>query len=125
MTTTGTPHGFAGDLFAPLGEWTKRAACKSSDPALFDVLGENESADDAVRRLRTATPLCADCPVRALCAAEAAENDHSGVWGGVWLRGYQGARPVDLVAKWGDTDFWWRFRRELRQNIARRVGGAA
>lgn len=115
-------RGFAADLFAPLGEWGRDAACRDAEPTLFDTVPRTESADDTVRRLRLATSVCAGCPVRAQCEAEARDNDLTGVWGGVLFGGYQGAPELNLVGHAHDSEWWYELRRRRRE--AKRVGAA-
>ena len=56
-------------------EWTLRAACRYGEP---DALFVEGAAQQAAKRV------CAGCPVRLPCLADALDNriDH-GVWGGM------------------------------------------
>lgn len=60
--------------------WHDQAACASTDPELFyppDHRG-------AVTGYRAAKRVCAGCPVKAECLADAMERDEQwGVWGGL------------------------------------------
>jgi WhiB family redox-sensing transcriptional regulator len=60
--------------------WRQDAACLDSDPELFFPVG---TARPALKRLRAAKTVCAECPVQSACLDWAIEAgvDH-GVWGG-------------------------------------------
>lgn len=52
-------------------------ACKNEDPELFHHEGPPYTAAKAI---------CATCPERLDCLAEALENDEHGIWGGTTRR---------------------------------------
>ncbi|MET7550801.1 WhiB family transcriptional regulator [Streptomyces sp. NPDC005500] len=57
--------------------WSERAACRSSDPALFGAAAEQKRAK----------AVCNGCPVRTECLVEALDNRiEFGVWGGMTER---------------------------------------
>jgi WhiB family redox-sensing transcriptional regulator len=65
--------------------WPERAACRDTDPDIFfgrpDKYGvDRHDPDELVR----ATRLCAGCPVREECLADALDRgaDVEGIWGG-------------------------------------------
>lgn len=72
--------------------WREQAECKGMDPAIFFP------GRGAVGALRRAQRVCADCQVRAECAAAGA-NERDGVWGGLSgadrRRSRQGAPHAD------------------------------
>ena len=56
--------------------WTKDAACKDADPAIFFV----ERGESTER----AKAICATCPVKQECLDYAIEfNERVGIWGGM------------------------------------------
>lgn len=56
-------------------EWHERAACRSMGTAMF-FPGQGEPAGPAKQ-------ICATCPTRVECLADALDNgDHHGIWGG-------------------------------------------
>lgn len=58
-------------------DWQAHGACRGTDPALF--YGAVSKAD-----VEQARAVCADCPVKNLCAAwSLANNEKFGVWGGL------------------------------------------
>lgn len=75
-------------MFAPLGRWVADAACAAPDidPTLFDEPG-GDGLSRGERSLRAAAAglVCAACPVRAECLADADENGLTGVRGGVLI----------------------------------------
>lgn len=103
-----TPH------LPPMGRWAADAACKDADPTWFDLRDRDEPGLDSAEVLRNqvkAAQLCAGCPVRAECLADARANQWVGVWGGrlfgIGSNTLEGRtrldRPrkgVDLVAKY-------------------------
>ncbi|MGH3496106.1 MAG: WhiB family transcriptional regulator [Nocardioidaceae bacterium] len=59
-------------------EWTEQAACRSTRPDSLFVRGAEQNR---------AKQLCASCPVRTECLAEALDNQIEwGVWGGMTER---------------------------------------
>jgi WhiB family transcriptional regulator, redox-sensing transcriptional regulator len=68
-------RGFAGD-------WTARAACAGSDPALW-FPREEQHGGNAAAMAAEAVRICRGCPVRAECSATAADaGERWGIWGG-------------------------------------------
>ena len=60
------------------GDWTTQAACRSSDPDEFFVVGAEQNR---IKRL------CQGCVVRAECLSDALDNRvEFGVWGGMTER---------------------------------------
>ncbi|OAT69412.1 hypothetical protein AWB85_21770 [Mycobacteroides immunogenum] len=57
--------------------WKNRAACSGHDPALWFGTGERGPTDEQTRQAKA---ICAQCPVRQLCLANA---EPSGTWGGL------------------------------------------
>ncbi len=70
------PAGIADYLGHTPADWTTRAACAETDPeAFYPEKGGSTAAAKAV---------CAGCPVRAACLAEAlGHRERHGVWGGL------------------------------------------
>lgn len=69
--------------------------------ALFDSAGSGALSRDAVRRIRTAAALCAQCPLRERCLAYALDPAHraQGVWGGYYFSAAGGrSAPWSLQA---------------------------
>lgn len=63
---------------ALLNEWTSRAACRGIDPDRLFVQGAAQNRAKAI---------CAACPVRTECLADALDNRiEFGVWGGMTER---------------------------------------
>src|SRR6476619_6398754 len=59
-------------------DWTSRAACRATQPDQLFVRGAEQNK---------AKQLCAGCPVRTECLAEALDNQIEwGVWGGMTER---------------------------------------
>lgn len=68
------PDPAASGLVQP--DWTELALCAQTDPELF--FPEKGGA------IRAAKRICAGCPVRAECLADAlAHDERFGVWGGL------------------------------------------
>lgn len=65
----------------PASHWRSRAACLGTDPELFFPVGE--PADPFDVRNAPALALCAVCPVRAACLAEALDAIPDGIAGGM------------------------------------------
>jgi hypothetical protein len=69
-------------------DWHTQAICRTRDVSpqvwrLFDPVGLDEPKQQAWDRARLARDhFCSVCPVRAACAAEGAEHDYEGLWGG-------------------------------------------
>ena len=64
-----------------LRDWRSLAACRDADPEIFFPVGD--PADPFDPRNAAALAYCADCPVRAECAAEALVRIPYGVAGGM------------------------------------------
>ncbi len=59
------------------------AACKEYSPHLFDTEFPGETRKEAENRVRFAKSVCAACPVRTECLADAEANLYTeGIWGG-------------------------------------------
>lgn len=61
--------------------WRDRAACRGMDPELFFPAGESGPMHDA--QVAAAKAVCAGCPVRAVCLAEALARIPYGIAGGL------------------------------------------
>lgn len=55
-------------------DWRARAACRDVDPELFYPVGDVWEGVGNERRAEQAKAVCAVCPVRALCLADALER---------------------------------------------------
>ena len=92
-------------FLAEVSEWTLRAKCRDMADALFP-----EGKDQ--KRART---VCAGCPVRSECLAEALDNRIEwGVWGGMTERERRA-----LLRSRPDIDSW----HEVLLTNARQPGG--
>lgn len=61
--------------------WRARALCRDEDPELFFPIG---TSGPALFQVAEAKAVCARCPVRTRCLAEALETGQDyGVWGGL------------------------------------------
>ena len=61
-------------------DWSRNAACRDADPALFFPIG---STGAAVSQIVEAKAVCARCEAKTACLEFAlATNQESGVWGG-------------------------------------------
>lgn len=81
--------GAAGPVLDAEGGWRARAACKDADPELFFP-----PPSDAEKAARRAKAICAGCPVRPECLAEALGNRiEFGVWGGLTEDERKSERP--------------------------------
>lgn len=89
-------------VFAPLGPWAQQAACatREVDPTLFDAPSDDDGLTRPERTMRqqAAAAVCARCPVRAECLADADENGLTGVRGGflIFDRGLRRKNLLDL-----------------------------
>jgi WhiB family transcriptional regulator, redox-sensing transcriptional regulator len=73
-------------------EWASQAACRASQPDQLFVRGAEQNK---------AKKLCAGCPVKAECLAEALENQIEwGVWGGMTERERRALLKRNPNAKW-------------------------
>jgi WhiB family redox-sensing transcriptional regulator len=73
-------------------EWASQAACRASAPDQLFVRGAEQNK---------AKKLCAGCPVKAECLAEALENQIEwGVWGGMTERERRALLKRNPNAKW-------------------------
>ncbi|GAB2870839.1 transcriptional regulator WblA [Myroides odoratimimus subsp. xuanwuensis] len=67
-----------GDRFMWVEDWTTAAACRKAQPDQLFVRGAEQNK---------AKQVCAGCPVRSECLAEALDNQIEwGVWGGMTER---------------------------------------
>lgn len=63
--------------------WREQAACATADSRLF-FGHRGEGQQERCRREAAAKAICARCPVRQACAADAlAHREPFGVWGGL------------------------------------------
>jgi WhiB family redox-sensing transcriptional regulator len=70
--------GRCGDINMWVEDWTSAAACRQAQPDQLFVRGAEQNR---------AKQLCAGCPVRTECLAEALDNQIEwGVWGGMTER---------------------------------------
>lgn len=82
MTAVLNRTGSSGRLLsaAESDHWQARAGCRSEDPELFFPVGTSPSA---VAQSHRAAAVCARCPVRAECEADAmGRGEEFGIWGG-------------------------------------------
>lgn len=61
--------------------WRRQALCVDVDPELFFPVAAEGSAPFAVQ-LAVARAVCAQCPVKRECVAEAVRGGYGGIWGG-------------------------------------------
>lgn len=66
--------------------WQEAAACRGSDPHLFDPLSDKERRKHGGNplghaRIQEAIAVCVGCPVRRACGATAVAGKFVGVWG--------------------------------------------
>lgn len=54
--------------------WRALAACRDADPELFYPVGDGWAGQGNARRAEQARAVCAVCPVRAECLADALER---------------------------------------------------
>jgi WhiB family redox-sensing transcriptional regulator len=59
-------------------DWRELAACRGYDPELFFPVGDTWEGKGNARRAEVALAICADCPIREQCLADALER------GDVW-----------------------------------------
>lgn len=68
-------------------DWRALAACRGVDPELFYPVGDDWTGPANERRAREALAVCAGCPVRTECLADALERgDAFAVLGGTLPR---------------------------------------
>ena len=73
-------------------EWSAKAACRTSEPDQLFVSGADQHKAKAI---------CAACPVRVECLAEALDNRIEwGVWGGMTERERRALLRSRPVASW-------------------------
>lgn len=92
--------GVARSPAVPIGpqDWRVRAACRGHDGAPF-FAPDGEGKVSARTRVARAKSVCARCPVRAQCAAQALlTREEHGVWGGFTSR----ERKRLLALGWAD-----------------------
>lgn len=88
--------------------WRLDAACLDSDPTLFHSDGPGSHATIAAAKAKA---ICAGCPVRVQCLADAnAVRDEHGVRGGLTARERKDGRPA-YIAKCGTRSGYGRHRR--------------
>jgi hypothetical protein len=75
--------------------WRDRAACRGVDPELFFPTATSGPAYEA--QVATAKAVCAGCPVRAACLAEAMESIPEGIAGGLTEQERRRQTRLDLV----------------------------
>jgi WhiB family redox-sensing transcriptional regulator len=68
-------------MVVPDGPWRNQAACLSADPEIFFPVADEPHAN--ARQSRQARTVCAGCPVRVQCLADAALRPHEDWWYGV------------------------------------------
>lgn len=71
-------------------DWRELAACRSSDPEIFFPAAD--SGPSYVAQVAVAKTICAGCPVRAECLAEALTRIPFGIAGGLTPEERRGAR---------------------------------
>jgi hypothetical protein len=79
--------------------WRARAVCVDVDPELFFPVGESGLAIET--QVRAAKAVCAPCPVRAECLADALAGMAYGIAGGLTAeerRGLGAGRTVSVLA---------------------------
>jgi WhiB family redox-sensing transcriptional regulator len=55
-------------------DWRARASCRDVDPELFYPVGDVWEGEGNERQAAQAKAVCAQCPVRELCLADALER---------------------------------------------------
>ncbi len=76
--------------------WTRRAACRGSDPEIFFPVGRLDGEHTYQQARLVARAYCARCPVLRECHRQAERTASQGVWAGAW-RPY-GHSPQPLIA---------------------------
>ncbi len=72
-------------MTAAEGSWRDAALCAQTDPDAF--------FPEATGSVRVQRAVCARCPVRAQCLADALDNNEPyGIWGGLTVRERRGLR---------------------------------
>jgi len=79
-----------------MSEWRTRAACRSVDPEVFFPTAEVGPVYDA--QVAVAKAVCAGCPVRPECLAEALTRIPYGIAGGLTAEERRGARTATTSA---------------------------
>ena len=93
-------------------DWAARGACRSADPDSLFVQGAAQNRAKAV---------CAGCPVRTECLADALDNRvEFGVWGGMTERERRA-----LLRKRPDVDSWRALLEAAREDYERGEGPAS
>ncbi len=88
-------------------DWTTRAVCAKSDPDALFVTGAAQ---------REAAKMCAGCPVRTECLADALDNQvEFGVWGGMTER-----QRRALLKKSPEVSSWREVLEQARDEAFRR-----
>lgn len=87
-------------MAAELTDWRDRAACREAPSVLFfpPELKQGQNWDTSA-----AKEICASCPVRRLCFAEALERgERHGIWGGVNMASERERRRAEERAGHGE-----------------------
>ena len=93
-------------------DWAARSACRSADPDSLFVQGAAQNRAKAV---------CAGCPVRTECLADALDNRvEFGVWGGMTERERRA-----LLRKRPDVDSWRALLEAAREDYERGEGAGS
>lgn len=96
------------DWFGEPGTWTARAVCAGSDPDALFVTGAAQ---------RDAARMCAGCPVKLECLADALDHQvEYGVWGGMTER-----QRRALLRKSPDVVSWRELLEDARRDAIRTV----
>lgn len=99
---------FEGIAVAAAEDWTLRAVCAGSDPDVLFVTGAAQ---------REAAKLCAGCPVKMECLADALDNRvEYGVWGGMTER-----QRRAVLKKSPEVTSWREVLEEARTTVTRHV----
>ncbi len=96
------------DPMSWIDDWPAHAACRGMDPDRLFVQGAAQNRAKAV---------CAACPVRAECLADALDNDiEFGIWGGMTERERRA-----LLRRRGDVASWRELLERARDRYEHRV----
>lgn len=96
-----------------MNEWRSNAACLGMDLSLFFSDGAGQVARVAAAKAKV---ICAGCPVRRACLADAyAVFDDCGVRGGMTGRERKDSRPA-RIAECGTRSGYYRHRKVLKED---------